>query len=157
TGEICPSTRSSLQYGLRSASRSGRPRTAPGGRIQDPETHGLPDLSSLTQISPARLDLDAIRRKLESAKGPQYWNSLEALAETDEFRRFVDDEFPNREMDWADPSKRRTFLKVMGASLALAGLGACTRQPFETIVPYVKQPEEFIPGKPLFYATAMPA
>ncbi|MGD8377554.1 MAG: 4Fe-4S dicluster domain-containing protein, partial [Acidobacteriota bacterium] len=51
---------------------------------------------------------------------------------------------------------RRTFLKLMGASLAMAGLGACTRQPREEIVPYVVQPEEIVPGRPLFYATAMP-
>ena len=52
-------------------------------------------------------------------------------------------------------STRRTFLKLMGASLALAGVTACTRQPTETIVPYVRQPEEIVPGKPLFFATAM--
>ena len=44
----------------------------------------------------------------------------------------------------------------MGASLALAGVSACTRQPNEELVPYVRQPEELVPGKPLFYATAMP-
>ena len=44
----------------------------------------------------------------------------------------------------------------MGASLTLAGVSACTRQPQEAIVPYVRQPEELVPGKPLFYATAMP-
>ena len=44
----------------------------------------------------------------------------------------------------------------MGASLALAGLTACTRQPTEKITPYARQPEEIVPGKPLFYATAMP-
>ena len=44
----------------------------------------------------------------------------------------------------------------MGASLALAGVTACTRQPAEKIVPYVRQPEEIVPGKPLFFATAMP-
>src|SRR4029434_1750566 len=43
-----------------------------------------------------------------------------------------------------------------GASMALAGVSACTRQPEEAIVPYVRQPEELVPGKPLFYATAMP-
>ena len=51
---------------------------------------------------------------------------------------------------------RRSFLKLMGASLALAGVSACTRQPNEELVPYVRQPEELVPGKPLFFATAMP-
>src|SRR5262249_49912770 len=46
-------------------------------------------------------------------------------------------------------------LKLMGASLALAGVSACTKQPKETIVPYVRQPEDFVPGRPLFFATAM--
>ena len=44
----------------------------------------------------------------------------------------------------------------MSGSLALAGLNACTRQPLEKIVPYVEQPELIVPGKPLFFATAMP-
>src|SRR5690606_37306687 len=47
------------------------------------------------------------------------------------------------------------FLKLMSASLALAGVGACTRQPYEQIVPYVRQPEDIVPGKPLFYASAL--
>jgi molybdopterin-containing oxidoreductase family iron-sulfur binding subunit len=86
---------------------------------------------------------------------PIYWRSLEELASTDEFRAFVEDEFPNRTPDWNSPDSRRRFLRVMGASILLAGASACTRQPKEVIVPYVRQPEELIPGKPLFYATAM--
>ena len=50
---------------------------------------------------------------------------------------------------------RRSFLKLMSASIALAGVGACTRQPLRPIVPYVRQPEELIPGRPLFFATAL--
>jgi len=84
-----------------------------------------------------------------------YWRSLEQLAATEEFRAFVEDEFPNRTPDWNDPESRRAFLGVMGASILLVGASACTRQPKELIVPYVRQPEEVIPGKPLFYATAM--
>jgi molybdopterin-containing oxidoreductase family iron-sulfur binding subunit len=86
---------------------------------------------------------------------PIYWRSLEELASTDEFRAFVEDEFPNRKPDWNDPGSRRRFLQLMGASVALAVTSACTVQPKELIVPYVRQPEEMIPGKPLFYATAM--
>ncbi len=52
------------------------------------------------------------------------------------------------------PGSRREFLKLMGASLALAGWSGCTRQPLEKIVPYVRQPEEVVPGEPLFYATS---
>jgi molybdopterin-containing oxidoreductase family iron-sulfur binding subunit len=86
---------------------------------------------------------------------PRYWRSFEELAQTREFRAFVEDEFPNRTPDWNDPSSRRRFLTLMGASIALAGASACTVQPKEVIVPYVRQPEEFVPGVPLFYATAM--
>jgi len=86
---------------------------------------------------------------------PVYWRSLDELASTDEFRAFVEDEFPNRTPDWNDPGSRRRFLRLMGASIALAGASACTKDPKEVIVPYVRQPEELIPGKPLFYATAM--
>jgi molybdopterin-containing oxidoreductase family iron-sulfur binding subunit len=102
-----------------------------------------------------RLDLEKIRARLDSAKGPQYWKSLEELAETEEFQAYVQDEFPNRTPDWLDPANRRNFLKLMGASLALAGVTACTKQPAEMIVPYVRQPEDFVPGKPLYFATAM--
>ena len=101
------------------------------------------------------LDLDKIRARLESAQGPLYWKSLEELAETEEFQKYVDDEFAGRSPEWLIPANRRNFLKLMGASLALAGITACTKQPKETIVPYVRQPEEFIPGVPLYFATAM--
>ena len=88
---------------------------------------------------------------------PNYWRSLEELASSDEFRAFVEDEFPNRTPDWNQPGSRRKFLQLMGASIGLAGVSACTKQPKEVIVPYVRSPEELIPGKPLFYATAMTA
>ena len=55
-----------------------------------------------------------------------------------------------------DPeTSRRTFLKVMGASAALAGISGC-RRPVETIVPYARKPQEIIGGIPNFFATAMP-
>ena len=100
-------------------------------------------------------DIDALRARLESARGKEYWRSLEAVAETPEFKEFLHREFPQNASEWLDPVGRRGFLKLMGASLALAGVSACTRQPTEELVPYVRQPEELVPGKPLFYATAM--
>lgn len=102
------------------------------------------------------LDLAAIRDRLDTTRGPHYWRSLEELAATDEFREFLHREFPEQAADWPDPVSRRRFLQLMGASLALAGLNACTRQPAEKIVPYVRAPEGLVPGKPLFFATAMP-
>jgi MoCo/4Fe-4S cofactor protein with predicted Tat translocation signal len=85
-----------------------------------------------------------------------FWRSLEEKAGDPAFQERLYNEFPSQIEAITDPVARRTFLKLMGASLALAGVTACTKQPAEKIVPYVKQPEELIPGKPLFYATSMP-
>jgi MoCo/4Fe-4S cofactor protein with predicted Tat translocation signal len=103
-----------------------------------------------------RNTLVILRGKLEATRGREYWRSLESLAETPEFKEFLHREFPQNASEWLDPVGRRSFLKLMGASLALAGVSACTRQPEEEIIPYVRQPEEEVPGKPLFFATAMP-
>jgi MoCo/4Fe-4S cofactor protein with predicted Tat translocation signal len=84
----------------------------------------------------------------------KYWRSLEELADAPEFREFVEREYPQHAEGWDDPVERRTFLKLMGASLALAGLSGCVFQPPEKIVPYVTQPEHGTPGKALFFATA---
>jgi len=105
---------------------------------------------------PAPANLAALRTRLSAKQGKAYWRSLEELAESDQFYELLHREFPEQASEWHDPKGRRKFLKLMGASLALAGLTACTRQPTEYIAPYAKQPEEVIPGKPLFYATAMP-
>src|SRR5687767_15778577 len=102
------------------------------------------------------VNIDALRARLDGTRGREYWRSLESLTETPEFKDFLHREFPQNASEWLDPVGRRNFLKLMGASLTLAGVSACTRQPDEAIVPYVRQPEELVPGKPLFYATAMP-
>jgi molybdopterin-containing oxidoreductase family iron-sulfur binding subunit len=86
--------------------------------------------------------------------GKRYWRSLEELADSPVFEEFVQREFPQAAEEWNDPVERRTFLKLMGASLALAGVSGCVIQPPEKIVPYVKQPEEEVPGKGLYFATA---
>ncbi|MDQ6623086.1 MAG: molybdopterin oxidoreductase, partial [Verrucomicrobiota bacterium] len=65
------------------------------------------------------------------------------------------DEFVGEAADWPNELSRRKFLQLMGASIALAGVAGCTRNPPEKILPYLRQPEEIIPGKPLFYATAL--
>jgi molybdopterin-containing oxidoreductase family iron-sulfur binding subunit len=102
------------------------------------------------------IDIQSLRTKLAGSRGRDYWRSLEAVSETPEFKEFLHREFPQNASEWLDPVGRRGFLKLMGASLTLAGVTACTRQPEEAILPYVRQPEEIVPGKPLFYATAMP-
>ncbi|MEZ5351360.1 MAG: TAT-variant-translocated molybdopterin oxidoreductase [Bryobacteraceae bacterium] len=106
--------------------------------------------------TPTPLDLEAIRARLADAKGPEFWRSLEQVAETEEFRSFLDNEFTQGTSEWTNPVSRRRLLELMGASLGLAGLTACTKQPPEKIVPYVTQPEDIVPGKPLFFATALP-
>jgi molybdopterin-containing oxidoreductase family iron-sulfur binding subunit len=102
------------------------------------------------------MDFDQIRNRLAGLEGKSYWRSLEELADTKEFGDYMHREFPSQASEFSDPAGRRSFLKLMGASLALAGVGACTRQPAEKLVPYVRQPEEIVPGRPLFFATSMP-
>ena len=109
--------------------------------------------------SPKYLDLAGARARLEGKRGREFWRNLEDLAATPEFEDLLQREFPRQAIGWSEDEDsvegRRNFLKMMGASLALAGLTACTRQPTEHIMPYVRQPEELIPGRPLFYATAV--
>ncbi len=102
------------------------------------------------------LDLHAVRSRLEKTSGPDYWRSLDELSGSPEFQEVLHREFPQGASELLDPVGRRAFVKLMGASLALAGVTACTRQPPEQIVPYVRQPEEIVPGKALYFATAMP-
>jgi len=102
------------------------------------------------------LELPAVRARLANLKGRQYWRSLEELADTAGFREMLHREFPRQAAVWNDGVSRRNFMQLMGASLALAGLAGCTKQPPELIVPYVRQPEEIVPGQPLYFATAMP-
>ncbi|HVR72119.1 MAG TPA: TAT-variant-translocated molybdopterin oxidoreductase [Vicinamibacteria bacterium] len=100
-------------------------------------------------------DLSGIRRRLADSRGRVFWKSLEELSGSARFKEFLEREFPEQASEWDDPEGRRDFLRVMGASLALAGLTGCTRQPEEKIVPYVRAPEDELPGRPLFFATAV--
>jgi molybdopterin-containing oxidoreductase family iron-sulfur binding subunit len=101
------------------------------------------------------IDIAAIRARLAEHRGPQYWRSLEELADTEEFHEVLKQEFPKHAAVWVDSVSRRRFLQLMGASLALGGLSACTKQPTELIVPYTKPPESLLPGRPQYYATAV--
>jgi MoCo/4Fe-4S cofactor protein with predicted Tat translocation signal len=103
------------------------------------------------------LDLAAVRAKLQSKTGKQYWRTLEELAEDPEFEELLHREFPRQApSEWDESVDRRDFLKLMAASLAFAGLSGCSRTPEQYIVPYVKQPDGMVLGKPQFYATVMP-
>jgi MoCo/4Fe-4S cofactor protein with predicted Tat translocation signal len=111
-------------------------------------------------------DLAHFRARLAGQSGPQLWRSLEELGNTPEFRACLEREFPVGASEWAEAGDetggggggmgRRHFLKLAGASLALAGFAGCSPRSREKIVPYADQPEQIVPGKPLFYATAMP-
>jgi len=92
--------------------------------------------------------------------GPRYWKSLDELADTPSFRKWVQKEFPAG-ADQLEGVDRRQFMKIMGASFAFAGLGLSgCRQPENKILPYSKypkdSPEALIPGVPTYYATSMP-
>ena len=104
---------------------------------------------------PARLELEELRERLRTKKGPEFWRSLEELAETPEFEDLLHREFPRFASEWPSGVSRRGFLQLASASLALAGLTGCTKQPQEKIIPYVRQPEQLIPGKPMYFATAL--
>ncbi|HXM75189.1 MAG TPA: TAT-variant-translocated molybdopterin oxidoreductase, partial [Thermoanaerobaculia bacterium] len=116
---------------------------------------GLPTLptqaAGTTQPDP--LDFLALARRKADARGGQPWRSLEELADAPEFEAMIHREFPEKTVEGVGVDRRELF-QFLGASFALAGLTACTRQPKESIVPYVRQPEELVPGRPLYFATA---
>jgi molybdopterin-containing oxidoreductase family iron-sulfur binding subunit len=120
--------------------------------VHDQDAHGS---ELATQSQP--LDLAAVRAKLSSKTGKQYWRTLEELAGDPSFEELLHREFPRQApSEWDEGVDRRDFLKLMGASLAFAGLSGCGKSPEQHIIPYVKQPDGMVLGKPLFFATAMP-
>src|SRR6202795_1363715 len=125
------------------------------------KTEEQDDRAKREEVCPSKkgkLDLDSLRAQIEEANekaGPEYWRSLEELVGSPAFQEALHREFPKGASEWVDSVSRRGFLKVMGASMALAGMTGCVRLPLEPIVPYVRQPEDVIPGRPQFYATAM--
>jgi MoCo/4Fe-4S cofactor protein with predicted Tat translocation signal len=94
----------------------------------------------------------------EGSNGKRYWRSLNELADKPEFKEWLHREFPAGASELeTDGLSRRGFLRLMGASMALAGLGmAGCRRPEAFLVPYTKSPEWIVPGKALQYATSMP-
>jgi len=102
-------------------------------------------------------ELAVLQGALGAARGKRYWRTLEELADSEAFQELMRLEFPEQADSWPDSLSRRRFLTLMGASLALAGLSGCSPRAAPTfdVRPYVKQAEELVPGKPLFFATAM--
>jgi molybdopterin-containing oxidoreductase family iron-sulfur binding subunit len=120
------------------------PQIKPHAQADQPDPHTI------------ALDRAALLARGQALQGPEYWRSLEELAGSEAVQEFLEREFPQQASEWHDPVSRRRFLQLMGASLALAGLGACGRQPDEKIVPYVRASrEELVPGQPLYFATTL--
>ncbi len=87
--------------------------------------------------------------------GRAYWRSIEERAGSPEFRAALEREFPMGAAELSDGIDRRTFIQLLGSSLALSGLAGCPRAPPEKILPYTRQPPDLTPGNPLHYATAL--
>ena len=96
----------------------------------------------------------ALRQRLTGLQGQSYWRTLEELAQSEEVQRVVEQEFPSAASLLTSGLSRRDFLRIMSASLALAGLGACANKPSEQILPYIQAPEDLVAGKSVEYATA---
>ncbi len=124
------------------------------GSAMDSAVHDKTEAAKSETAEP--MTLDAVRAKLKNARGKRLWRSIDELADTPEFRAAVEREFPAAAPEWIDPVSRRGFLKLMGASMALAGMAGCTKQPDEPIYPYVKAPEDLVLGKPNYFASVHP-
>jgi MoCo/4Fe-4S cofactor protein with predicted Tat translocation signal len=132
--------------------RKTMPRNQAGNGVENEKT----EMQAAQPDTANGLTLAEVRQKLTGVKGKKYWRSIDELAGTPEFDEAVQREFPSAAQEWVDPVSRRGFMKLMGASMALAGLAGCTKQPDEPIYPYIKQPEDLILGKPNFFASAHP-
>jgi molybdopterin-containing oxidoreductase family iron-sulfur binding subunit len=138
--------------GTDECSAFGVPRSEGQAPVLDPSI----EAGTLVPIEAKKPTLADVRAKLANQKGKKFWRSVDELADTPEFAEMVAKEFPSQASEWIDPVSRRNFLKVMGASMALAGLAGCTKQPDEAIMPYVTAPEDLILGKPVYFASAFP-
>ena len=133
----------------------GRPKTQPVIEVQHRDAKAVSDDGWEPVTIRRKLSLSDVKEKLAGKDGKQLWRSLDELAETPEFETLMREEFPRHHKAMLDVG-RRDFMKMMGAGMALAGMSGCNKQPIEKIVPYVQPPEIGVPGKPLFYASALP-
>lgn len=140
------------------------------GVDQCPTTHG----EKAKNPQPTAAELARLARELPTVQGKKVWRSLEEWSDSPEFRDHLEKEFPYgavemhrafasagsaSDKDGSAGESRRDFLKIMGASMALAGVAVIPgcRRPEGKILAYGKDvPEEMIPGKPLYYATTFP-
>ena len=90
---------------------------------------------------------------MRRSAGTRLWSSIDELSDDLAFRAWVNAEYPAAAQ--FAPTARRQFLKLMGASFALAGLAGCEKSPFVEAIPYVDQPENQSVGLPRYYATSV--
>lgn len=114
----------------------------------------------MSSLSPTdALTLQTLREQLHNARGPHYWRALDELIEQPAFRAQLQQALPQlttlQPAEWQPAMGRRSFLKLLGASLALAGLGACSGPPPQQIVPWTRQPDDDSPSLPKFYTTTL--
>ncbi|MES2462839.1 MAG: TAT-variant-translocated molybdopterin oxidoreductase, partial [Armatimonadota bacterium] len=101
----------------------------------------------------AETPLASLQAKLVGTKGRLFWRAFEQVAETPEFKEWIEDEFPNRAS--LLQANRRQFLTLGGAALAMAGLTGCRVMPQTKAVPYVRSPEEVVPGNAMVFASTL--
>ena len=114
-------------------SQGAEPMAAQGVQVDGQAIPLNASTNDLVQIEPKKPTLAEVRAKLANQKGKKFWRSVDELANSPDFAELVNQEFPSQASEWIDPVSRRNFLKVMGASMALAGLAGCTKQPDEPI------------------------
>ncbi len=123
--------------------------------LAPPDQRGENDLNVMEKACPHH-ESEA-NEAPDAAAAPEFWRSFNELADTAPFREALHREFPALASEWRDPVSRRNFMKVMGASVALAGMVGCTKQPEEKIIPWVQPPDRtVVPGRAMYFATAMP-
>src|SRR5256885_7083437 len=145
----------------RKHSSSGLLKPEPSGFVTEtpkpnPDVDNHPPNAEERELREYPLDLAAVRAKLADKRGKQYWRTLEELSDDPHFSDLLHREFPRVASEWDESVDRRDFLKLMGASLALAGMAGCGLPEQEYVVPYVKQPDGIVLGRPQHYATVMP-
>lgn len=102
---------------------------------------------------------EAGQRTTSEAESPsrdplRFWRTLGEQADAEALIDQVAREFPHLLPLVNELPHRRQFLTLLGASLALAGITGCEQRPSERILPYVRQPEQIVPGRPLYFASA---
>jgi molybdopterin-containing oxidoreductase family iron-sulfur binding subunit len=124
---------------------------------------GVRDDTGVRQDAGVRNDtrekLEAIRQRLSSGKGREFWRSLDDLAESPDFLEYLRQEFPRQaslvQAHQTGTMSRRDFLKLLGAAFVLAGLSACSPIQAEKILPYAVAPEAMVPGIPVYFASTL--